>query len=302
MNKLFTYLSKNVHSSFQKFLEVSRLHFFNLKFSFSIHSYYSRNTRIDKFYISALFIAISLIVACSPSTKYVGKNSSIAVDSTITANDKAEQLIKPYKEKLDAEMNEVLVISSEEFPKERGKTQTKLGNLVADLSLEVAQKMYPSNIEFCLLNFGGLRTSLPKGEITRGKIFELMPFENELIVVTISESKFDELCTYLSKSPQPISFFWGSIVISEDNYKLYEDIEVDAEDDPLTLKKIKTYKILTSDYLANGGDNMTFFANPIKTEKVGIKLRDAIIQYCKEQNEKGKQLKGVIDNRIVFEK
>ena len=78
-------------------------------------------------------------------------------------------------------MNEVLVISEEEFPKEKGKPETKLGNLVADLSLEIAKRIYEDSVNFCLLNFGGLRTSLPKGEITKGKIFELMPLALKLL-------------------------------------------------------------------------------------------------------------------------
>ena len=46
---------------------------------------------------------------------------------------------------------------------------------------------------------------------------------------------------------------------------------------------------------------MKFFLNPIKTEPIGIKLRDAIIEYCKNEHKKGKQLTGKIDGRITFE-
>ena len=60
-------------------------------------------------------------------------------------------------------------------------------------------------------------------------------------------------------------------------------------------------KVLTSDYLAGGGDKMNFFLDPIKTERVGIKLRDAIIKYCIQENAKGKQLTGKLDGRITFE-
>jgi 2',3'-cyclic-nucleotide 2'-phosphodiesterase (5'-nucleotidase family) len=253
---------------------------------------------LNKLFTYLLIITTSLFFACTPSTRYTSKTSSIAIDSTLTNHELAQNLIKPYKEKLDTEMNEVLVISSEEFPKEKGKTQTKLGNLVADLSLEVAQIMYADTIDFCLLNFGGLRTSLPKGEITRGKIFELMPFENELVVVTINQKNLNRLTNYLHINPQPISKG-----ITLESYEIYDGREFRAG---LMTKENKyrlndEFKILTSDYLANGGDNMTFFANPIKYEKVGIKLRDAIIQYCQEQHQQGKQLKGVIDNRIIIQ-
>ena len=171
---------------------------------------------------------------------------------------------------------------------------------MADLSLEVAQQMYADSIDFCLLNFGGLRTSLPKGEITRGKIFELMPFENELVVVTIDSISFKYLTHYIFEvGGQPISK--GITMVDYiDMMRHVKEYQILINEKKYREKK--EFKILTSDYLAKGGDNMSFFNNPIKYEKVGIKLRDAIIQYCKEQHQQDKQLKGVIDNRIVFQK
>jgi 2',3'-cyclic-nucleotide 2'-phosphodiesterase (5'-nucleotidase family) len=236
------------------------------------------------------------LLACQPAVYEKTKDTSINISETTTAHQQATVLISPFKDSLESEMNEVLVLSAEEFPKEKGKPETKLGNLVADLSLEIASKMYDGNIDFCMLNFGGLRTSLPKGEITRGKIFELMPFENELVVVTISKDSISSLIEYLKKvNGQPISGIKlkfkkiGSSNI--DNVYGGDWIEITNEN----------VKILTSDYLANGGDNMTFFLNPINYEKVGIKLRDAIIQYCVEQHAQGKQLSGKIEGRIVYE-
>jgi len=200
-------------------------------------------------------------------------------------------------------MNEVLVVSAEEFLKVKGKPETKLGNLIADLSLEVANKLYlptdTHNIDFCLLNFGGLRTSLPKGNITRRKIFELMPFENELVVVTINKRSFNHLIDYLYRvGGQPISKGITLINNIEKNNDVLDMHFLVKE------KKYKTnenFKILTSDYLSNGGDKMSFFLNPIRSEPIGIKLRDAIIQYCIEQNKMGNKLVSKLDGRITFE-
>jgi len=255
-----------------------------------------------RFYLKYIFLftIVFNLFSCQPSTHY----SSTPINNSYTNHAQADSLIQPYKTALDEEMNEILVISAEEFPKERGKPETKLGNLVADLSLEVANKLYkPANgdsIDFCLLNFGGLRTSLPKGEITRGEIFELMPFENELVVATIDGNKYNNLIKYLKISPQPIS---GDFSIKHQQKPNNNSLKIDEPSFDITKSFTSNgnVKILTSDYLANGGDNMTFFLNPIKIEPVGIKLRDAIIQYCIEQNKKGNQLTGKLDGRITFE-
>jgi 5'-nucleotidase len=258
-----------------------------------------KNKSLNKLFTYLLITTTCLIIACSTNPKYVSKNSSISVDSTYTADMQVSKLISPYKSKLDAEMNEVLVISSQEFPREKGKPQTLLGNLVADLSLEIAKNMYTDSIDFCLLNFGGLRTSLPKGEITRGKIFELMPFENELVVLTINKDSLNSLISYLViNGGQPVSGnFKLSTIETKDLDDALNPLPISSE----AMKNSNQVNVLTSDYLANGGDNMTFFSNPIKYEKVGIKLRDAIIKYCIDENKKGNTLTSKIDGRIVFE-
>jgi 5'-nucleotidase len=252
-----------------------------------------------------LFSIVFNLWSCKPSSYFETKNSATPINDTYSNNAQADSLIQPYKIKLDTEMNEVLVISAEEFPIERGKSETKLGNLVTYLSLVISAEKYnnPNNqhIDFCLLNFGGLRTSLPKGPITRGKIFELMPFENELVVVTITKEKLDKLFQYLQNTPQPI---YGSftVVFNENSYTVYEDTEVYVEGSDDSLPKQYEYiKVLTTDYLAHGGDNMNFFLNPIKIEPIGIKLRDAIIQYCDDERMKGRFLKGEIREILKYE-
>ena len=55
--------------------------------------------------------------------------------------------------------------------------------------------------------------------------------------------------------------------------------------------------MLTSDYLANGGDKMSFFKGK-KQRKVGIKLRDAIINYCISKE----NISSKLDNRLSIAK
>lgn len=244
------------------------------------------------FHIISFVVGFALLtsIGCKSSQNHPPSWQHLPIDSTITEQQQAKLLIEPYKIALDSEMNEVLVISAMEFPKEKSKPETLLGNLVADLSLKIITEKFPeSKVDFCLLNNGGLRTSLPKGEITRGKIFELMPFDNELVMVTINKDSLKTLIHYLNNiGGQPIS---GNISFHFSG----KEVVLDEKTFPNNM-----VRIITSDYLAQGGDNMKFFLNPVKYETTGIKLRDAIIEHCKAEHKKGNQLTSKLDGRIHF--
>lgn len=146
--------------------------------------------------------------------------------------------------------------------------------------------------DLCLLNNGGLRATLPKGEITRGKIFELMPFENELVVLTLSGAQTKELFIVLAK--------FGGMPVSGINIGIADDRPDEVFINDIPFDSSKTYKVVTSDYLANGGGKLQFFNNPLKREDLGIKLRDAIIAYIIEEREKGNKLTSGYDGRIHY--
>lgn len=245
----------------------------------------------QSFYIISFYTICFVLIGfgCKSNSSYSSSAEIIKIDSTLNSLESTEALIKPYKESLDAEMNEVLVYSEKAMIK--GTPESELGNFVADLSLKIITEKYPeANIDFCLLNNGGLRTSLPKGAITRGKIFELMPFDNELVIVTLSKEKAKELIQYINNvGGQPISGAKLNFTLSVDS--VFSQLNWD-----------KTVNIVTTDYLANGGDKMDFFLNPIKTENTQLKLRDAIIEYCIEEQKKGNKITSALDERIYFTK
>lgn len=238
------------------------------------------------------FIAFSFFLVlngCKTNEGYTAKSNTIKIDSTLNSLESTEAFIQPYKESLDAEMNEVLVYSEKAMIK--GTPESELGNFVADLSLKILTEKFPeANINFCLLNNGGLRTSLPQGAITRGKIFELMPFDNELVMVTLTKEKTKELIQYIyNVGGQPIS-----------GKRLIFTSSVDDVFNELHLGN--TVNVITTDYLANGGDKMEFFLNPINIENTQLKLRDAIIEYCIEEHKKGNKITSALDGRIYFNK
>ncbi len=238
------------------------------------------------------------LMACSPAKEPVHVTGTlIPVDREhFAATDhRVDSVISIYRAELEKEMAEVLAYSAQTMA--RGTPEALLNNFVADLSLRLGHELYRATdsrpIDFCLLNYGGLRAPIRKGPVTRANIFELMPFENELVVLTLSAEKTMELFDYLARSSvgMPVSGLRISIRDEE-----VQEVSINgAPFDPG-----RAYKVLTSDYLAGGGDNMTFFLEPLNTEYLGIRLRDAIILHLQRQHGKGKEIKSKLDGRISY--
>ncbi|MBT4737636.1 MAG: hypothetical protein HOO15_00295 [Flavobacteriales bacterium] len=259
-----------------------------------------------KLRLHIIYIVAILLSACSTQLVIKSKQNSIvsvsaSPDSLITS------IIEPYKIGIDSVMNEVLCVSEIEMTK--GRPESLLGNFVTDLCLD----QYSYLADICIMNNGGLRSTLPQGEITRGKIYELMPFENELVILELNTLELFDLIEYIFvREGEPFSGLSvysidSCMVLSSRNilYRQEDNILMSVpviasscggEEEVYIVSKIKeTYKIrvLTSDYLANGGDKMSFFNNK-KQLKVGLKIRDAIINYCKSEQTISSKLDGRI--------
>ena len=209
--------------------------------------------------IPVLFILL-LLTSCSQT--YVLEsynNDSISVNTT--EDSIIQNIISPFKKGIKNEMEEVICFNKNNLQKD--KPESTIGNFVTDLCMQYV------DVDICILNNGGLRTEILKGNVTRGKIFELMPFDNELVIIELEKQQFIQLIDYLiERNGEPFS---GMKMTINNEGQLINCDKLEKFD-----KKIK---VLTSDYLANGGDKMWFFTKK-KQFRTGIKVRDAIIDYC----------------------
>ena len=253
------------------------------------------NPSIFRYLIFAFIFSITF--ACSPSPKLTKVETSMFELNAQTSQTDAdfENTIKPYKSKMDLTMNDVLVVS--EHPLTKGLPEGILGDFATDAILKKTNDHYkpsdkaPANI--CFLNNGGLRTALPKGNITRGNAFELMPFENSIVILTITGSKTKQLFEFIVEN-NGLPFAGATVVAKE---KKITELKINGKNLDLS----KTYKIITSDYLASESNKYYFFKDPVKTELLKYTLRDAIIDYMTEENKKGNTLKATTDGRIKYE-
>jgi 2',3'-cyclic-nucleotide 2'-phosphodiesterase (5'-nucleotidase family) len=214
-----------------------------------------------------------------------GKGNSAGEDASL------DSMIVPYRNKLNAQMSEVLIESVS--PIDKGQPESRLGNFVADACFETALEIYKADDgampDFCVLNNGGLRSMLPKGPVTRKHVFELMPFENELVILTMDGKDVRSLLEYIVSK--------GGVPVSNLKMSLSADVAT-ATIGGVLFNESQKYKVVTSDYLANGGDAMYIFAKNIRTELLQLKVRDAIIRCMENKNKKNLMLNPVADGRI----
>ncbi|MCX7744089.1 MAG: 5'-nucleotidase C-terminal domain-containing protein [Flavobacteriales bacterium] len=210
--------------------------------------------------------------------------TKISAGRNVQSSPTYDSIITPYRKDLESQMNEVIGISLVEMPKQKDQQETLLGNFVADLVYKTVTETMGLKADACLLNIGGLRSSLPKGNITRGNIFSLAPFENELVLVEINYKIVQKLLYSLTQKPQPIAGFTMLAQSDGTILNLTGSLSTTKE----------SYMIITTDYLANGGDNMDFFKEANGRIATGIKLRDMIIDYIKQS----KEINSKLDQRL----
>ena len=221
---------------------------------------------------------ISLILSCDNSKILVnteGKN--ISINSGIETIKEVEDIINPYKLNLDKTMNQVLSFSVDNYSKDDGDYNTAIGNLMADAIFELTNPVFKrrtgKNIDMVLLNHGGIRSILPKGNVTTKTAYKLMPFENSVVVVALKGSVVLEMINYLKVSDKAHPISGLELVINADNS--YQKIQIGNTD----VDSEKIYFVATNDYLYKGGDQMEFFKKSDTLYELNYKIRNVLLDY-----------------------
>lgn len=236
------------------------------------------NGVVKHFVLLLTFIAV---ISCAEKkyaiTKIEGKEIGITDKNSEVAD--IENFIKPYRDRIDVDLNTVLGNATETLDKS-GEWQTPMGNFLADITFEKSDKVFQLRekkaIDICLLNHGGIRSIIPKGNITARTAYEIMPFENSAIVIGLKGEQILEIVNYIisDKKPHPLK----GLTFTIDKNNQPKNILINGK----TLDTTKVYYVVTSDYLSNGGDNMIFFKKGVEKYDLDYKLRNIIIDYFKE--------------------
>jgi 2',3'-cyclic-nucleotide 2'-phosphodiesterase (5'-nucleotidase family) len=240
-----------------------------------------------------LFLATIISCKQEPQQLIRIEGKLIAISDSIESDTSIEAFVKPYRDHINKDLDSVISFSMETYSKSDGELNTAIGNLFADVMFEesnpVFKKRTGKDIDMVLLNQGGIRAIISKGNITTRTAFEIMPFENSVVVATIKGSQVNQLVDYLVKAKRAHPISKLNIVVDK-NYKL---VEATINNQPIDTSKV--YNVATNDYLYNGGDGMDFFQPSDSLYILNYKIRNAFLDYFNKTD----TINPVIDNRFI---
>lgn len=224
-----------------------------------------------------LYIIISACTAACHTPYEVSQKNASAVRmnaDSLQTDSNILLMIAPYKHKLDAQMNEVIARTGNNLF--RAQPEGTLNNLMADAMLWYVATQTELKPDMAMMNYGGVRLpQISSGSITVGKVYELMPFDNMLEVLELKGSDIKLLCNHIAAN--------GGWPVSGLRFAIKEGKAQRISINGTAIESEKTYLLVTSDYVANGGDKADMLKNAVKRTAINYKVRDALLDYLKNK-------------------
>jgi 5'-nucleotidase len=225
----------------------------------------------------------------------------IAVDDTIVEDAAIAAVLSVLQQPMSGMMTDVIGQTSVFLDGENDnirRGETNLGNMIADAVLE---KVKAAGADIVIVNSGGIRISVPAGNITREKLMEVLPFENYLVLVDITgeqlvaalENGVSQAEEFKGRFPQVagIRFTWNS---ANEPGKRIVSVDVQTESGYVPLNENAVYRVVVNDYLYSGGDGFTVFQQGSNYINAGFTYFEIMLDYFMKNSPVAPQTDGRI--------
>jgi 2',3'-cyclic-nucleotide 2'-phosphodiesterase (5'-nucleotidase family) len=243
-----------------------------------------------KYPFSLPFLAVLFLLSACKTTYQPGAVNYLdyRVSSQQTTDTAMLTLLRPYADSLNKSMNDVIAVAGMNL--EKKQPEGTLNNVLADAMMVMSRELNNTQVDAAFVNYGGVRlTALPAGNITRGKIFEVAPFDNVIVLQKINGQVFQQFLNLVAERGG-----WPCAGIS---FQIKDKKAINVRIDNKLIEPSAGYTIALLDYVANGGDDCTMLKN-IPQLNNGYLFRDAVIKYFSKLNAAGKQVTANIENRV----
>jgi 2',3'-cyclic-nucleotide 2'-phosphodiesterase/3'-nucleotidase len=202
-------------------------------------------------------------------------------------------LVARWEEGVARESGVVVGRSAERLGRRRGG-ESAVGSLVADVMREA------TGADVALQNNGGLRADLPEGSVTRGAIFQVIPFENTLVTVDLTG---DEIRQVLEEALSEERVIQVSGIRYRFDFGRPAGARVTALVDGSggALDPRRVFKVVVNDFMAAGGDDLLTLVRARTRVDTGISLRETLEQGVRERSPVTGMMRYQADGRVTRE-
>lgn len=224
--------------------------------------------------ILILCLSAITLIACCHRQSHVShvETAFIDIDSTLDAIQDTAYLhhLRPLHDDLEAQLTIPLGHAPEALW--IGHPESPLPNWTCDALLDIAKLHYDGHIDLAVVNMGGLRCEWPAGDITFRNVFELMPFDNELVILTLSGQELLLLAeNCVTQGGEGVS---ATFRVQGAN-KQVTSVTLNGK----PIRPEADYFVATSDYLSGGADGLTALTHFTHRHYTGLKIRDLFIAH-----------------------
>jgi 2',3'-cyclic-nucleotide 2'-phosphodiesterase (5'-nucleotidase family) len=232
---------------------------------------------------SALLLSLGLALGL-PSAAIAQQPASIPVTEAIPDDPDVAKVLNPLKAEIKATFDLVLVQCPTGLYKGGNGRENELGEWIADAMRVRAEALVGAPVKFAYTNTGGIRANIRPGVVKVGDIYEVMPFENELVVAELTGAEIVEVVKegILRRAVEPMS---GIRARTGGTVAKPELIVTWADGSAIDPKEV--VKLATSDYLLASSAVMKKSRNGYTT---GRSLRQVLLDVCVGLNHQGKPL------------
>ncbi len=250
-----------------------------------------------KVFLSILITAATLC-GCGARYAVTGiERSRVLIDKRYDAANDAElqAFIAPYKQRVDSLV--APVVGRAGCNMSAGRPESTLSNLMTDILVWAGQR-YGEQPQFGVYNIGGLRAAIVEGDVTRGDIINVAPFENKVCFITLTGEQVQRLFEQIAKrGGEGVS---SSVRLVIDKNRQLKRASIDGK--PIDPKA--QYRVVTNDYVVQGNDGMPAFKEGtqlVAPQSEENNVRYVMMDYFREQMKAGKTVCGKREGRITIE-
>lgn len=235
-----------------------------------------------------VFGILLLFLSCK-NTQCSSSAELLVVKSTSNDGEKSQAMVEfltPFRTKLSEKMDVRLATSAQIMTADR--PESLLSNLICDVLLKKANKYLKT--DFSIYNIGGLRNALPQGDVYLRTIYEILSFDNQLVILSLLGEDVDKLCQSIARV--------GGEGVAGISFYIENGIAKDIRIQNIPLDKSRIYHIATNDYLSLGNDKMEPLANHTDIVYLNLKVRDIFVDYIVDLESRGEVVSSKLDGRI----